>query len=232
MRTMCRLACSVALRIASGTSRALPWPKPTRPLPSPTTTRAAKPKRRPPFTTLATRLMCTSLSIRSLSRSSLSRPRPRPRSPRSRPPPSLESRCCPSRAISFPLELEAAFAGRVCERLDAPMIDVATAVEHDLGDAGGLGALSDLLAHGGGGRHVPGLGFLAVLFVGRGRGDGHGAGIVDHLGIDVLARAEDGQARPGAVAGQAIAGARLALLEEVLGHYFFLPSLRRTYSPS
>jgi len=35
------LACSVALRIASGTSRALPEPWPTRPLPSPTTTIAA-----------------------------------------------------------------------------------------------------------------------------------------------------------------------------------------------
>src|SRR5215831_15368355 len=46
-RTMPRLACSVALRMASGTSRALPAPWPTRPLPSPTMTRAAKPKRRP-----------------------------------------------------------------------------------------------------------------------------------------------------------------------------------------
>ena len=45
------------LLIASGTSRALPWPKPTRPLPSPTTTSAAKPKRLPPFTVFDTRLM-------------------------------------------------------------------------------------------------------------------------------------------------------------------------------
>ena len=57
---------SVALRIASGTSRALPWPKPTRPFWSPTITSAAKPKRRPPLTTLATRLMWTSLSMNSL----------------------------------------------------------------------------------------------------------------------------------------------------------------------
>jgi hypothetical protein len=62
-----RRACSVALRIASGTSRALPEPCPTRPLPSPTTTIAAKPNRRPPFTTLATRLMPTSFSTNSLS---------------------------------------------------------------------------------------------------------------------------------------------------------------------
>src|SRR5258705_581692 len=202
MRIRDFLASSVALRMASGTSRALPWPKPTRPLPSPTTTRAAKPNRRPPFTTLATRLMCTSLSIRSLSRSSLSRPRPRPRS-RSRPPPSLESRCCPSRAISLsstssyyrsyavamnPLELEAAFTGRVCEPIDAPMINIAATVEHDLGDARRLGALGNLLAHAAGRAHVPGLGFLAVLLVGRGRSNGHGLGVFDHLAIDMFAR--------------------------------------------
>ena len=46
---------------------------------SPTTTSAAKPKRRPPFTTLATRLMWTRRSTNSLSRSSRSPPRP-PRS--------------------------------------------------------------------------------------------------------------------------------------------------------
>jgi len=51
--------------MASGTSRALPVPNPTRPRVSPTTTTAAKPKRRPPFTTLATRLMLTSLSTSS-----------------------------------------------------------------------------------------------------------------------------------------------------------------------
>ena len=73
-----RFAESVALRIASGTSRALPEPSPTRPFLSPTTTSAAKAKRRPPFTTLATRLIATSLSTSS----SPSRSR---RSPRSRP---------------------------------------------------------------------------------------------------------------------------------------------------
>ena len=62
---MPRFASSVALRIASGTSLALPVPKPTLPRPSPTTTSAAKPKRRPPFTTFATRLIPTSFSISS-----------------------------------------------------------------------------------------------------------------------------------------------------------------------
>ena len=83
------LAASVALRIASGTSLALPWPWPTRPLPSPTTTRAAKPNRRPPFTTLATRLMKTSFSISSGPSSSRLFRRSRPPRP---PPPLLSSR--------------------------------------------------------------------------------------------------------------------------------------------
>ena len=54
------------LRIASGTSFALPRPKPTCPLPSPTTTSALKLKRRPPFTTFATRLMWTTFSFSSV----------------------------------------------------------------------------------------------------------------------------------------------------------------------
>ena len=59
------LACSTDLRIASGTSRALPSPTPTWPRPSPTTTRAVNENRRPPLTTLATRLMETTRSVRS-----------------------------------------------------------------------------------------------------------------------------------------------------------------------
>src|SRR5918993_3619647 len=106
-RTIAFLAAAVALLIASGTSRALPWPKPARPLPSPTTTSAAKPKRLPPFTVLETRLMWTSFSISSSPPSS-SPPRPprrssrRPRPPRPpsrpprppRPPRSRRCGCC------------------------------------------------------------------------------------------------------------------------------------------
>src|SRR5215472_8799007 len=140
---MPRRACSVALRIASGTSRALPEPYPTRPLPSPTTTTAAKPKRRPPFTTLATRLMLTSFSISSdSSRCSPSRRRPPP----------LPSR--PSRAIvslqfsrCAALEAQPAFAGGIGERLDPAMEQITAAVEHDLLDPGLDRALGDQAAN-------------------------------------------------------------------------------------
>src|SRR5687768_7511391 len=53
--TMLRRACSIAFCTATGTSRALPLPMPIEPSPSPTTVRAAKPRIRPPFTTLVTR---------------------------------------------------------------------------------------------------------------------------------------------------------------------------------
>ena len=56
------LASSTPLRIASGTSPALPRPTPTWPAPSPTTIIALKLKRRPPLTTLATRLIWTTRS--------------------------------------------------------------------------------------------------------------------------------------------------------------------------
>ena len=55
-------AFSTPFFIAAGTSLALPMPQPTLPLPSPTTTSALKEKRRPPLTTLATRLMVTTFS--------------------------------------------------------------------------------------------------------------------------------------------------------------------------
>ena len=48
-------AFSTPLRMASGTSFALPIPMPTCPFLSPTVTKALKLKRLPPFTTLATR---------------------------------------------------------------------------------------------------------------------------------------------------------------------------------
>ena len=92
-------------------------------LPSPTTTIAAKPKRRPPFTTFATRLMVTSLSISSLSSSRSSRPI------------AIARGHGRNRRVNVPCanssERQAALAGGVGQRLDAAVIHVAAAVEHD-----------------------------------------------------------------------------------------------------
>ena len=63
--------CSVPLRIASGTSFALPRPAPTWPFWSPTTTSAENENRRPPLTTFATRLMWTTRSTSSPTSSGL-----------------------------------------------------------------------------------------------------------------------------------------------------------------
>jgi len=60
--TITRLAASTALRTASETSLALPVATPTRPSPLPTATRALNENRRPPFTTLATRLIAMTFS--------------------------------------------------------------------------------------------------------------------------------------------------------------------------
>src|SRR5688572_20965784 len=104
---------SLPLRIASGTSLALPMPTPTWPLPSPTTISALKLKRRPPFTTLATRLMWMTRSWRS-------------------------SRLLESIGVIVylrPSEIQAALARAVGQSLDPTVVDVAAAVEHDLVDA-------------------------------------------------------------------------------------------------
>src|SRR6516164_4936631 len=190
-----RLAASVALRIASGTSRALPWPKPTRPFSSPTTTSAAKPKRRPPFTTLATRLMWTSLSVNSLSRSSRSR-----RSRGSRAMILFQLVLVCRRSSS---ETEPALARRVRQRLDAAVVEVTAAIEHDLLDALRRCALGEPFAD----RLCrldigAGLEGAAHVLLQRGGGcEGLAVRVVDHLRINVFRRAED--RKPRATAGGA-----------------------------
>src|ERR1035437_2648983 len=77
---------SLALRMASATSLALPKPRPTLPSRSPVTTRAEKLKRRPPFTTLAQRLMKTTFSVNCGPSDSSGDPRSSRRGPRPRPP--------------------------------------------------------------------------------------------------------------------------------------------------
>src|SRR6476469_3908662 len=274
---MAFLAAAVALLMASGTSRALPWPKPARPLPSPTTTSAAKPKRLPPFTVLDTRLMWTSLSISSSPpssspprppRRSSRRPRPPPRSPppRPRPPPPPRpprgprpcGACCGSSvcagvasataAASFGsvlaslvcwfssciLELQSAFACSVGEGFHPAMEQEAAAIEHDLADTDLLGALGESLADGR--RTIAGRAGLAleVLVQGRRRGEGLALRIVDDLRIDVPARTVDRKSRlaGGTSAKRGADTAAAAVEEREIRHgYFFLPSLRKIYSP-
>src|SRR5581483_11177760 len=256
-RVRLRLADSVALRIASGTSRALPWPKPARPFWSPITTSAAKPKRLPPLTTFATRLMWTSLSTNSLSRSSRSRFRSRP--PRSRSPAMVfsnlsEARClCPHKFhfqfehdlagkpvptfSDHALEAQPALARRIGQRLDAAVIEIAAAVEHDLLDAVFHRALGEQLADRLG-RVDVGAGLLAhVFFQRRRRSQRLTLQVVDDLGIDVLGGAEHRQPRT-AVRGPAQGKPHALLAPGVRdldsGHgrlrYFFLPSLRKMNS--
>src|SRR5262245_46386432 len=164
-----------------------------------------------------------------------SRPRrPRPRSPRS-PPRSLRSPRSPaSRAIRVSSEFQTALAGGIGERFHAAMEQVTAAVEHHVGDASLLGALSDELADR---RGVVGfLAALEVLLERRGSSDGDALGVVDELHRDVLGRAVDGQARLAVgdepeLGADALGAASLFSAMRLHG-YFFLPSLRRTYSPT
>src|SRR6476619_3296314 len=107
--------------MASETSFALPKPYPTRPLWSPATINALKLKRRPPFTTLAHRLMNTTFSVvspfaggvRSVVRESLRLP------------------WLPAYAI---LEFESAFARRVSQCFYFAVVKKSTPIENRLVD--------------------------------------------------------------------------------------------------
>src|SRR5437899_4147258 len=112
---------------------------PTAPSPSPTTVRAARPRIRPPFTTLVTRFTATIFSFR----------------------PSV--RCSPPcilgciLAIVFPLEtracvleLETGLSSGLGKRLDPAVVSVSRSVERDSLDAQALGLLGDPLADRGG----------------------------------------------------------------------------------
>src|SRR3712207_4458598 len=97
------------------------------PFSSPTTTSAVNEKRRPPLTTLATRLISTTRSCRSEPRS-----RSRVRS--------LDAIWMTHRSDRH-LEAEAALARAVRQRLDLAVVAVAAPVEDARLDAGGLRAL-------------------------------------------------------------------------------------------
>src|SRR6266581_6843846 len=97
---------------------------------------AAKPNRRPPLTTFATRLMPTSFSVNSLSS--------RSRGWRSPSPPLRPSR--PVRAIKPLSQIEAALTGGVGQGFDPAVIHIGAAVEYHPLDPRRLGAFGEQFA--------------------------------------------------------------------------------------
>src|SRR5918993_5410328 len=156
------LASSTPFRIDSGTSPALPMPTPTWPAPSPTTTTALKLNRRPPLTTLATRLIWTT---RSSSASLLGSMR--------------------ATWVS-PLEVEAGFAGGIGERLDPPVVPEPGSIEDHALDAGGLGPPGHEPADDGRLLGLAGGGALELLLHRRGGGERPSGRVVDDLRVDVV----------------------------------------------
>src|SRR5579884_1091120 len=182
---MCFLASSTPLRMASGTSPALPRPAPTRPWPSPTTTSALKEKRRPPFTTLATRLRETIFSWRSPPRS---------------------SRRSMRMPIAFLSEPQSGGAGRVGQRADPAVVQVAAAVEDDLLDALLAGTVGDGASHELRRGHAETTVLRAQVLLHRGGGRQCMASlVVDELDGDVPQAAVHGESRPLRGAGEMLA---------------------------
>src|SRR3954468_17140111 len=189
------------------------------PSPSPTITSAVKLKRRPPLTTLDTRLMATTRSMKLLF-SAGAPPGPRPPSRRSRrslpppaPPPrrcgpgirrpSRSAQCLPSAECSS--EVQPALARTVGQRRDAPGVPVATPVEDDGGDPRRLRPLGDQRAdppcQGG----LVALGTLQAGVQRRGTDQGTADGVVDDLDVDVPGGPVDHEAGALRGAGDALA---------------------------
>src|SRR4051812_20872627 len=160
--------------IATGASLALPYPTPTTPFSSPTTTSAVNEKRRPPLTTLATRLISTTRSWRSKPEAEMDR---------------SGAGMSPSR-----LEDQAALAGALGQGLDAAVVLVAAAVEHHGLDARGLRALGQQLAGGRGLLHR--LERAQVALRPLHGGERAARVVVDELRGHAAIGAEDGDPRP------------------------------------
>src|SRR3954467_3783176 len=173
-------AASMPFLIAEGTSFALPTPNPTTPWPSPTTTSALKLRFLPPLTTLVTRLMLTTVSLRSSCDASIF---------------SLVSNICSLYPRNPRLELQPRFARGIRDRLDPAVIEIAAAIEDHPLDALLDRALGDGLAQ------RLGAGEVAAAHLGREhrlqhrlgarrRGQRRAAHVVDDLRVDVRDAAE------------------------------------------
>src|SRR3954447_3036050 len=214
------------------------------PSPSPTTTSAVKLNRRPPLTTLATRLMATTRSRYAVAAAPAPAPRPSPRRARRSPPAPVPRRRAPGIRSSLSLrssECQPAFAGRIGKRCDPSVVAVAAAVEDHGVDARGLGALGDGSADGRRTCFLVAVDAADVSVEAR-RGRERPVGrVVDDLRRDVPGRAGHDEARPGSRALHLLAhaqvppGPRRATQGRGLGsaHGYLpaFPALRRTTSP-
>src|ERR1700730_15855990 len=190
---------------------------------SPTTTRAVNEKRRPPLTTLATRLISTTRSCRS---------RPEALTERSR-----EMKMGRSQrvavAVVLTLDGDAGLADRLGESAHVAVIAVAAAIEHRLADARRLGALGERV---GGAFGALGLGQRAKLgLIPVHGGERTPARVVDQLRGEPLVGAKHRDPRAVLGARDLCAHAPAALEPPLaLGDraHARLPTLRATYSPS
>src|SRR3954447_15934853 len=183
---------------------------------SPTTTSAVKEKRRPPLTTLATRLISTTRSWRSPAGVT-----------------AVLSLAISSNEGIEASEAQAALASALRQRLDPAVVLVAAAIEHAGLDSGLLRARRE--------QRAGLLGLLAALerselLLGPGdRGDRVPGVVVDELRLDATQRAEHGQ--PRTLGGAAHLGADATPAAQALGGlggnaHARLPTFLATYSPS
>src|SRR6266850_2353563 len=172
------------------------------------TTSAAKDMFLPPLTTLVTRLIETTSSLRLRRLASIfffiaimSYP----------------AFWRPMRTPWETLEVETCFAGCVGEGFYAAVVEVAATIEDHLLDALLFRALGDELANlSSGGDVATILLVLGLLAERRGGGDSDSVEVVDELGVDVVERAVDVEARALGGAGHLLADARVdALADDV-----------------
>ena len=163
-------------------------------------------KRRPPLTTLATRLISTTRS--------------------------LSSRV--SAKVDSTSELQSSLARAVGERLDASVVQVAAAVEDDASMPAFFAAAASCLPTSAAcSVLLPLNDFFSASQ--RAAASVLPRQVVDELGLDALVRAEHDEARPlggaGDLAAHAPVAAQACLRVTVRGYARF-PTFRRTYSPS
>src|SRR5579875_241100 len=203
--------------MATGTSLALPYPTPTTSRSSPTTTSAVNEKRRPPLTTLATRLISTTRSWRS-----------RPTGE------TVRSRIGIGRSEgSGSSEAQPALAGSFGKRPHAAVVLVAAAIEHGALDPGRPGALGQQLT---GAARLLHRRQATELRLGPGdRSQRVPGAVVDQLREDAAVGAEHRDPWALGAAADLRAHAATATQAALVGahhRHARLPTLRATYSPS